>query len=175
VKTNENQIVDPASRPTRPLISARMGDADAGSSDESSGGSGSESLDVADRHPPGQERASVEEPGNHLRKRRIAGISTPHDVAKIEEALLEAFKQGLPEEAFRLSRDLAELAYTAVKEAAKARFHSNFGSKACTSCEGLRAGPGVVATCVQVSLCYYTNFKEGDLTPKQARMLRVLG
>ena len=68
-----------------------------------------------------------------------------------------------------------DLALSSVIEASKSRFSLNFGSPRCVNCEGLKVGPGVVATCFQVSQCYFKNFKQGDLTPKQERLLRVLG
>ncbi len=68
---------------------------------------------------------------------------------------------------------LLKLSKEAVLEAARTRFRHNFGTSVCQRCEGLKAGPGVVATCFQVRQCYYDNFKEQGLTPKQARVLRI--
>jgi len=58
-------------------------------------------------------------------------------------------------------------------EAARARFKTTFGTDRCNRCDGLKAGPGVAATCFQVKQCYYRNFKDADLTPKQSRVLRI--
>jgi len=175
VTEHEDQTFDAASSSTSTVLPDRMGEADAGSPHES-GGEGRSSLEHAQSgDASGQDRAGTSSNGDHLRERRAERVPTPNDVGKIEDALLEAFKQGDPERAYTLVRDLADLALSSVVEAAKARFQANFGSKRCTNCEGLRVSPGVVATCVQVSQCYYTNFKQGDLTPKQARILRVLG
>ena len=56
-------------------------------------------------------------------------------------------------------------------EAAQLRFRLNFGTPICERCDGLKAGPGVAATCYQVKLCNYGNVKEGEATPKQRRVL----
>jgi hypothetical protein len=55
-------------------------------------------------------------------------------------------------------------------EVAKLRFKSTFGTEACRNCEGLKAGPGVLATCFQVQACNYTNIKEGT-NPRHLRIL----
>lgn len=54
-------------------------------------------------------------------------------------------------------------------EAARLRFQVNFGTSVCEPCDGLRAGPGVVATCYQTRECRYGNVREGD-----KKRLRVL-
>lgn len=59
-------------------------------------------------------------------------------------------------------------------EAAHLRFQVNFATPACESCDGLKAGPGVVATCFQVRRCNYSNVKEGDASPKQLRVIQSL-
>lgn len=58
-------------------------------------------------------------------------------------------------------------------ELAKARFEVNFGSARCENCDGLRAGPGVTATCFQVKLCYFDNFR-ADNDPRHLRVLKTL-
>jgi len=172
---HEDQTIDATSSSTSADFSDRMGETDVGSAYTSSSRIGSPSEHVEGSNPSGQDRAGSSADGDHLRKRRAERVPTPNDVGEIEDALLEAFKQGDPERAYVLVRDLADLALSSVVDAAKARFQANFGSKRCVNCEGLKVSPGVVATCVQVSQCYYKNFKQGDLTPKQARILRVLG
>lgn len=72
-----------------------------------------------------------------------------------------------------LAQQLLTITRASVQEAARTRFRVNFGTERCKRCEGLKAGPQVVATCFQVQQCYYTNFKEGTLTPKQARVLEL--
>jgi len=175
VTEHEDPPFDSTDSSTSPNLPNRMGEADAGGAHKGVRDLGSSSEHVEGGDPSGQDRAGASSNGDHLRKRRAERVATPNDVGVIEDALLEAFKQGDPEAAYQLVRDLADLALSSVVDAAKARFKANFGSKRCLSCEGLEVSPGVVATCVQVNQCYYTNFKQGDLTPKQARILRVLG
>jgi hypothetical protein len=59
-------------------------------------------------------------------------------------------------------------------EAGQLRFRINFGTPICHNCTGLKAGPGVLATCFQVQQCNYANIKEGELTDKQQRLLETL-
>lgn len=66
------------------------------------------------------------------------------------------------------------LARNLVLEAGKARFEKNFGTARCESCEGLKAGPGVLATCFQVRQCFFTNIKTSDTTPKQEKLIQIL-
>jgi hypothetical protein len=61
-----------------------------------------------------------------------------------------------------------------VLEYAHLRFKVNFGTSACENCDGLHAGPGVAATCYQTQRCEYTNVKEGDVSPKQLRVITSL-
>lgn len=61
-----------------------------------------------------------------------------------------------------------------VVEAARARFQKNFGTPQCERCDGLRAGPGVEATCFQVRQCFFTNIKTADMSAKQARVIETL-
>lgn len=88
--------------------------------------------------------------------------------------MTEAFQGGDPVKVWELSRQLVDLTKEAVVEAARTRFKVNFGTPRCDRCEGLKAGPGVAATCFQVRQCYYDNIKQGDLTPKQVRVLKVI-
>lgn len=59
-------------------------------------------------------------------------------------------------------------------EAAKARFLKNFGSELCESCDGLKAGPGVAATCFQVRQCFFGNIKETVTSPRQTQVIKTL-
>ena len=56
-------------------------------------------------------------------------------------------------------------------EAARDRFRQNLGTARCTHCEGLKAGPDVVATCFQLGQCFYANQKTTDLTGTQQRLI----
>jgi hypothetical protein len=87
--------------------------------------------------------------------------------------LVQAFEAGRPDLAWETSQKLIHLAREAVLEAARSRFKVNFGSTRCDHCEGLRAGPGVVATCFQVRQCYYDNIK-GTPSSKQELVVRRL-
>lgn len=63
-----------------------------------------------------------------------------------------------------------------MQEAAQARFKANFGTSQCEHCDGLKAGPGVVATCYQVQQCNFTNIKEDDMSSKHERVIdRLVG
>ena len=59
-------------------------------------------------------------------------------------------------------------------EASALRFRINFGTPICDHCDGLRAGPDVVATCFQVKQCNYESVKEGAGSPRQHRVLQNL-
>ncbi len=54
------------------------------------------------------------------------------------------------------------------------RFRLNFGTPICDRCDGLKVGPGVVATCFQVRQCNYDNVKQGAMTPRQSRVVQSL-
>lgn len=59
-------------------------------------------------------------------------------------------------------------------DAARDRYVKNFGSPQCESCEGLRAGPGVVATCFQIKQCFFTNKKSIDVSRTQKSVIEGL-
>lgn len=59
-------------------------------------------------------------------------------------------------------------------EASQLRFRINFGSSTCDSCQGLRAGEGVVATCFQVKRCNYENFREDNTSRKHLTVIQKL-
>jgi hypothetical protein len=73
-----------------------------------------------------------------------------------------------------LSREVLALAREAVGEAAKSRFKANFATEVCQHCRGLKAGPGVSATCFQMQACYFDNFREDETSPKQKRIIDSL-
>jgi hypothetical protein len=58
--------------------------------------------------------------------------------------------------------------------AAQDRFRQNLGSPLCTNCDGLKAGPDVVATCFQLGRCYFANRKTSDATDAQRRLIARL-
>lgn len=90
------------------------------------------------------------------------------------DQLEQAFGAGDAPVAYDAGTRLAS-AYRALwAEAANLRFRLNFGTPVCENCEGLKAGPGVIATCYQVRACNYDNVKEGRGTPRQLRVLQRL-
>jgi hypothetical protein len=90
------------------------------------------------------------------------------------EALLQAFLDGNFERAYSAALELQDAYHEAMTEASKLRFKLNFGTSACQNCEGLKAGPGVTATCFQVQRCDFKNVKEGDEDPRQIRVIDKL-
>ena len=88
--------------------------------------------------------------------------------------MFAAFEDGDPAKAFAAATRLVEAYRALTLEAAKLRFTLNFGSAACTSCDGLHAGPGIAATCFQMKQCHYSNLKEEEGSPRQLRVLRTL-
>lgn len=87
--------------------------------------------------------------------------------------LLDAFTTGEPELVYQAALVLVDRYREQGIELAKARFKLNFGSAMCDNCDGLRAGPGVTATCFQMKLCYFDNFRE-DAQPRHLRVLQTL-
>jgi len=59
-------------------------------------------------------------------------------------------------------------------EAARLRFKVNFGTAVCESCDGLKAGPGIVATCFQIRRCNYENVREGGPSDPHRRIIQSL-
>mgnify|MGYP006992517242 CR=1 FL=1 len=89
--------------------------------------------------------------------------------------MTRTFSGGNPAEAWEVSQALLQFSSELVVEASRTRFKLNFGSNQCRNCTGLKAGPGVVATCYQVQQCYYSNIREDDLNPRLARIADLLG
>jgi len=87
------------------------------------------------------------------------------------EDLLRSFETGDPSAVYLEAQKLVQAYQKQSLELAQYRFKVNFGTPICTNCDGLRAGPGIVATCFQRQQCHYSNFKEGDHTPKVGRVL----
>ncbi len=85
-----------------------------------------------------------------------------------------AFRAGNAPVAYDAGVRLASAYQTLWVEAAQLRFRLNFGTPICDRCDGLKAGPGVSATCFQVRQCTYDNVKDGDATPKQRRVIQSL-
>jgi TPR repeat protein len=85
----------------------------------------------------------------------------------------EAFTSGNPQAAWAATQRVISMAHALQKEAATSRFKANYGTSVCEHCDGLKAGPGVAATCFQLKQCYYTNLKVGA-DKKQARLIERL-
>ena len=119
-----------------------------------------------------QERSPVEASGDHLRKGSPPRVSREGEVAA--EKLLTAFEAGAPAQAYDAALQLIEAHDKLMTEASVLRYRFNFGTPVCVNCDGLKAGPGVVATCFQIRRCNYSNVKDGDVTPKQLRVLQRL-
>lgn len=116
---------------------------------------------------------SAQEARDHLRRRHPTGVR-PEEVEALTEDLTQAFQEGDPKKAWDLANRLGQVSKDLAIEAGKLRFKVNFGTPMCRNCDGLKAGPGVVATCFQVQQCHFTNFKEGDTSPRQKRVLDSL-
>lgn len=129
-----------------------------------------------DRAPQGrggrQERSSVEAAGDHHREGSPPRISREGEVAA--EELLAAFEVGDPTLAYDAALQLIDAHDRLMTEASAMRYRLNFGTPVCENCDGLKMSPGVVATCFQIRRCNYGNVKDGDVTPKQLRVLRRL-
>lgn len=143
-----------------------------------SSGRGSERPSTG-RLPQGFPRREVRsvpsEAGNHLRGRHPKRVPEPRDLDPIEDHLVEALRARNIGDVWKASQKLLETARATLTEAARVRFEANYGTSVCNNCSGLKAGPGVVATCFQVRQCFYRNFTEKDLTPRQGRIADALG
>lgn len=109
---------------------------------------------------------------HHLRERHTPRVPTLVDVERIEADLLNAFKAGSPQLAWEKAQELSSLAKEALRQAAKDRFKVNFGTDVCNACDGLKVGPGVLATCFQIRQCNYSNVK--STTPRQETLITRL-
>lgn len=88
---------------------------------------------------------------------------------------MRAFQEGDAQAAFDSATRLVQAYRQLAAEAAQLRFELNFGTRICEGCDGLKAGPGVVATCYQVRQCNFDNVKEdGGASPRQLRVLQSL-
>jgi hypothetical protein len=85
-----------------------------------------------------------------------------------------AFQQGNPERVWNEVQRVLELTRGLVVQAARERFLSNFGTPRCFSCQGLHAGPEVLATCLQLRQCYFANLQVSDTPPKQLRVIESI-
>lgn len=105
-----------------------------------------------------------------VRDRHRAGIPGTR-VKDPSEVLIQAFLDGDFETAYQSAIDLKSAYHEALLEAARQRYRSNFGTDICRNCDGLKAGPGVVATCFQVEKCNFDSIREGSESPYHLRVL----
>lgn len=138
----------------------------------SSDGGGQKSPGDSTSHREGADSADSTSDEYHLRERHTPRIPTLADVELIEAELLNAFKAGSPQLAWDKAQELSSLAKEALRQAARDRFKVNFGTDVCNACDGLKAGPGVLATCFQIRQCNYSNVK--GTTPRQETLITRL-
>jgi hypothetical protein len=115
----------------------------------------------------------LEELRDHLRSRPSAGIPG-HRQVDPSEVLLQAFLDGNFEVALVAAEELSLAYRETLLESSKLRFKLNFGTQVCESCEGLKAGTDVVATCFQVKRCDFQNILVGSASPRQLKILKNL-
>jgi hypothetical protein len=70
--------------------------------------------------------------------------------------------------------ELKSAYHEALTEAASQRYRANFGTDTCLNCDGLKAGPGVIATCFQVRRCNFDSIHDGSESSQQLRILTRL-
>ena len=85
------------------------------------------------------------------------------------DQLLRSFQTGDPAVVYIEAQKLGLAYRDLVAELARTRFKLNFGTAVCTNCEGLCAGPNVLATCFQTKECHFTNLK--DTSTKHLRVI----
>ena len=115
----------------------------------------------------GEDPSKLRDP---VRDRHRAGIPGTR-VKDPSETLIQAFLDGDFETAYQSAMDLKSAYHEALLEAAHQRYRANFGTEVCKNCEGLKAGPMVVATCFQVEKCNFDSIHEGSESPYHLRVL----
>lgn len=115
-------------------------------------------------------RTDASPDGDHQRSRYRAGIPQEN----LADQAFYSFESGDPKVVHASVSRLAEAYRELHGEAAKLRFQLNFGTPICSDCDGLKAGPGVVATCFQVRKCNYENVREDQITDRHQRILQSL-
>lgn len=113
-------------------------------------------------------------PGDRLRAGPGQRILSPREIDRHERAIHECFGEGDPAKAWEAVRAFIRDVRAFSNEAARGRFVTNFGSTLCESCEGLKAGPGVVATCFQLKQCFFTNKKSIDVSRAHKSVIESL-
>lgn len=135
------------------------------------GGEGSEGSWPSASHDRREGGSDPSEDVDSVRSGSRSGDAPPVDPAS---KLFEAFREGDPVRAYEEATNLLRAYDRALDEIGRLRFRVNFGSSLCERCDGLRAGPGVVATCYQVQRCHYGNVREGQDELSRRRVLEVI-
>lgn len=169
---NEDQNTR-GSKAVDPQGNRSLGHLDVSSYQESRIDGGSETSWVAEGDSRGEVRTGTSELRDRLRSRPPTGIPGHREVDP-SEILLQAFFDGDFEVALVAAQELQVAYRESLLEAGKLRFKLNFGTLACDNCEGLKAGPGVVATCFQIRRCEFQNVLEESASPRQIRILRKM-
>jgi len=129
------------------------------------------------RSQEGHSRRPVREDTPELRNslRYGSGARIPGTrIVDPSEILLQAFLDGDLDGAYQAAQELRDAYHEALNEAARQRYRANFGTESCSSCDGLKAGPGVLATCFQIQKCNFDSIHEGSESSTQLRILNRL-
>lgn len=116
------------------------------------------SQEVYPRGTVREDSSGVRDHIRHGSGTRIPGTR----VVDPSETLSKAFLDGDFEKAYHAAEDLRDAYHEALNEGARLRYQLNFGTDLCDHCEGLKAGPGVLATCFQVQKCNFDSIHEGS-------------
>jgi hypothetical protein len=87
------------------------------------------------------------------------------------EVLLSAFTEGNFDTAYAAAKALQKAYHEVLLELSETRFKLYFGSSICQNCDGLKAGPNVIATCYQIKRCNFDNIKKGDENPSKLAII----
>ncbi len=127
-------------------------------------------LRITPSRVTGTERSDSSKDGHPFGDGHRPGI--PRE--ELADDALEAFSSGNPATVFSAVKKLAEAYQELCVETSRLRFRVNFGTPICMSCNGLKAGPGVLATCFQIQRCNYDHILDGDASQKHLRILKSL-
>ena len=169
---NENQSTR-GSQAADTKGNSSLGQVDVSGHQESRDDRGSETGRTSEGDSGGEVGTNTSELRNRLRSRSSTGIPG-HRQIDPSETLLQAFFDGNFEVALIAAQELQVAYREALLEAGKLRFKLNFGTLTCDNCEGLKAGPGVAATCFQIRRCEFQNVLEESASPRQIRILRKM-
>jgi len=122
-------------------------------------------------HARGEVGNRSKEVRDHLRGGPREGVPNPTRDLDPSVSLLAAFFEGDFDKTLQIAKDLQEAYHASLMEASRLRFKLNFATEVCETCEGLRAGPNVAATCYQVKRCDYKNIRVGDELPRHQSII----